>query len=56
MTWIRAEMDRIGLNLPEPEQARVAGLFRQMSKLEVAFFEAAWTGKVPGPEDDLLRT
>ncbi|UES55141.1 transcriptional regulator [Roseibium aggregatum] len=56
VTWIRAEMDRIGPTLPEPEQARVAGLFRQMSKLEVAFFEAAWTGRVPGPEDDLLRT
>ena len=53
VNWIRAEMDRIGPTLTEAEQARVADLFRQMSKLEVAFFETAWTGNLPGPVEDL---
>jgi thiaminase/transcriptional activator TenA len=55
VNWIRAEMDRIGPTLTEPEQANVADLFRRMSKLEAAFFETAWTGKLPGPEEDLQR-
>ncbi|EAV41979.1 transcriptional regulator putative [Roseibium aggregatum IAM 12614] len=55
VNWIRAEMDRIGPALTELEQANVADLFRRMSKLEAAFFETAWTGKLPGSEEDLQR-
>jgi thiaminase/transcriptional activator TenA len=56
VTWIRTEMDRIGPALQPEEQERAARLFCRMSALEVAFFETAWTGKVPASASDLLRT
>lgn len=45
--WIREDIDDIGPTLTEAEQERLADLFRQMSQLEAAFFEAAWSGKTP---------
>lgn len=49
--WLREEMDRLGPNLPPERQEKVATLFRKMSVLEVAFFEAAWTGQTPALAD-----
>lgn len=40
--WLRAEMDRIGADLPPERQARLSALFREMAELEVAFFDAAY--------------
>ncbi len=54
--WIREEMDAIGPVLSSEEQESVALLFRQMSALEVAFFEAAWTGRVPDLATGFQRT
>ncbi|MHA7776192.1 TenA family protein [Roseibium sp. M-1] len=53
--WIRDEMDQIGPQLDPDHQDRVAALFRRMSELEFAFFDAAWTGTVPASAGDLLR-
>ncbi|GAA0786075.1 transcriptional regulator [Roseibium denhamense] len=47
VNWIREEMDHTGAALPPSEQQKIADLFRQMCILEVAFFDAAWTG-TPG--------
>ncbi|MBO6892083.1 MAG: TenA family protein [Roseibium sp.] len=44
VNWIREEMDRVGTALAAEAQENLAQLFRQMSALEQAFFEAAWTG------------
>lgn len=46
--WIRFELDSLGPGLKEDRQERLAERFRRMSELEVAFFEAAWTGRTPG--------
>ena len=56
VAWIRDEMDRIGSALEPDEQEEAARLFARMSALEVAFFETAWTGKVPALAGDLSRT
>lgn len=42
--WLRQEIDRLGPRLTAARQEEVAACFRRMSALEVAFFEAAWTG------------
>lgn len=49
VNWIRQEMDQVGAALPPKDQERLADIFRQMSLLEVQFFEAAWTGTPPEP-------
>lgn len=40
--WLRAEVDRIGADLPPERQTRLSALFREMAELEVAFFDAAY--------------
>jgi len=45
--WIRSELDRLGPVLSPDRQETLAEHFRRMSALEVAFFEVAWTGRVP---------
>ena len=47
VNWLREEMDGIGPSLSSDEQENVAVLFRHMSTLEFAFFEAAWSGETP---------
>lgn len=42
--WIREEMDRVGAALSQDEQKQLENLFKRMCHLEVAFFDAAWTG------------
>ncbi|WP_428647125.1 TenA family protein [Roseibium sp.] len=54
--WIREEMDAIGSKLTPAEQDRIALLFRRMSALEVAFFDAAWTGEAPTLAEAFQRT
>ncbi|QFT29786.1 Thiaminase-2 [Labrenzia sp. THAF82] len=52
VNWIIEEMNGIGPTLSPDDQDRVSRLFRHMSALEFAFFEAAWTGKTPDlPEE-----
>ncbi|MCX2725133.1 TenA family protein [Roseibium salinum] len=53
--WIRTEMDRLGPALPEGDQERLAGHFRHMSALEVAFFDFAWTGATPDLAEEFPR-
>lgn len=50
VNWIREEMDRVGTALDADAQEKLGQLFRHMSALEQAFFDAAWTGKpsLPG--------
>lgn len=40
--WMRDEMDAVGPSLSEHRQAAVETLFRRMTALEVAFFDAAY--------------
>ncbi|MCV0426037.1 MAG: TenA family protein [Roseibium sp.] len=47
VNWVQEEMNGIGPSLAFEEQETVANLFRRMSALEYAFFEAAWTGETP---------
>lgn len=42
--WLREEMDRHGAAAAPERQDRLAGLFREMAELEVAFFDAAYAG------------
>ena len=44
VAWLRDEMDRRGPGLPTERQERLAGLFRSMMALEVAFFDEAYEG------------
>ena len=44
VAWLRDEMDRRGPGLPTERQERLAGLFRSMMALEVAFFDEAFEG------------
>ena len=44
VTWLREEMDRRGPPLAAERQERLAGLFRRMMALEVAFFDEACDG------------
>lgn len=56
VNWIRSEIDHIGPDLGVDEQETLVHLFRQMSLLEHAFFEAAWTGTPPELGGELDRT
>ena len=40
--WLREETDRVGEALPAERQAVMAGRFRAIAKLEVAFFDSAY--------------
>ncbi len=40
--WLRGELDREAGALPEERQMALAGLFRRIAELEVAFFDAAY--------------
>lgn len=40
--WLRAELDREARALPLERQENLAGLFRRIAELEVAFFDAAY--------------
>ncbi len=40
--WLRGETDRIAPALPPRRRAHLAALFREMVRLEVAFFDAAY--------------
>ena len=42
VTWLRAELDRVGADLDERERARCLRLFQQATKCEVDFFNAHW--------------
>lgn len=42
VTWMRDELDRVGADLPQDDQARLADLFRRACALEVQFFDAAY--------------
>ncbi|MEM9635104.1 MAG: TenA family protein [Pseudomonadota bacterium] len=55
VNWLREEMDQIGADLSVEEQEKVAQLFRHMSALEFAFFEAAWTGETPDLPEEFQR-
>lgn len=45
--WIRSELDGLGPELTSERQQHLADLFGRMSVLETAFFETAWTGRIP---------
>lgn len=55
VNWLREELDGIGSSLSRDEQESVATLFRHMSALEFAFFEAAWTGESPSLPEEFQR-
>ena len=55
VNWIQEEMDRVGAALDESAQEKLAQLFRDMSALEQAFFDAAWTGN-PSLPGEFQRT
>ncbi len=50
VNWIRTEIDTVGSALPPAQQERLAEIFIEMSALEVAFFDAAWTGEAALPD------
>lgn len=41
--WLREEMDVVGIGENAAMQEQIAGHFEKMCRLEVAFFDAAWT-------------
>ncbi|MEJ8475799.1 TenA family protein [Roseibium algae] len=43
--WLRTEMDNTGPDLDPAAQDRLADLFENMCRLEVAFFDAAWAAQ-----------
>lgn len=42
VAWMRGELDRLGADLPQDDQAQLADLFRRACALEVQFFDAAY--------------
>ncbi|MFN3130391.1 TenA family protein [Roseibium sp.] len=56
VNWIREEMDAVGSALGAAEQERLAVIFIRMSRLETAFFDAAWTGEAALPADLAARS
>jgi thiaminase (transcriptional activator TenA) len=42
VTWLRAELDRVGADLSTDERARCLDLFQRATKCEVDFFDAHW--------------
>lgn len=44
VSWLRAELDRLGSGLDERDQARCLRLFQHATRCERDFFEAHWPG------------